>query len=120
MSVFLFIYFFTFQNIAASLINPVQSEIKNWQKENFHKSSISSSIKEVKNFDSEFENAQKTWYKQFKQVNKCKKDYFHACKVVRSLQVQVQNAKNEPFGTPEQVCVCILIRRLISYYLTFY
>lgn len=91
------------QNIATGLINHVQTGIKNWQKENFHKSSISSSIKEVKSFDAEFENAQKTWYKNYKQVNKCKKEYFHACKAVRSLQVQVQNAKNEPFGTPEQV-----------------
>ncbi|KAM7535300.1 hypothetical protein Aperf_G00000100373 [Anoplocephala perfoliata] len=90
-------------NIASGLINPVQLGIKNWQKENFHKHSISSSLKEVKNFDSEFETAQKTWYKNYKQVNRCKKDYFHACKVVRSLQVQVQNAKNEPFGTPEQL-----------------
>ncbi|VUZ39171.1 unnamed protein product [Hymenolepis diminuta] len=90
-------------NIATDLINPVQTGIKNWQKENFHKSSISSSIKEVKSFDAEFENAQKTWYKNYKQVNKCKKEYFHACKAVRSLQVQVQNAKNEPFGTPEQM-----------------
>nr|Q07839.1 RecName: Full=Antigen EG13 [Echinococcus granulosus]AAA29053.1 antigen [Echinococcus granulosus]AAA29059.1 EG13 [Echinococcus granulosus] len=89
-------------NIAAGLINPVQLGIKNWQRENFHKSSISTSIKEVKNFDSEFENAQKTWYKHYKNVNRCKKEYFHACKTVRSLQVQVQNAKNEPFGTPEQ------------------
>ncbi|KAM3181009.1 hypothetical protein ACTXT7_015189 [Hymenolepis weldensis] len=90
-------------NIATDLINPVQTGIKNWQKENFHKSSISSSVKEVKSFDAEFENAQKTWYKNYKQVNKCKKEYFHACKAVRSLQVQVQNAKNEPFGTPEQM-----------------
>nr|CDS30681.1 protein kinase C and casein kinase substrate [Hymenolepis microstoma] len=89
-------------NVAADLLNPVQAGIKNWQKENFHKSSISTSLKESKSFDSEFESAQKTWYKCYKQVNKCKKDYFHACKVVRSLQVQVQNAKSEPFGTPEQ------------------
>ncbi|VDM24647.1 unnamed protein product [Hydatigera taeniaeformis] len=90
-------------NIASGLISPVQLGIKNWQKENFHKSSISTTIKEVKNFDSEFENAQKNWYKHYKHVNRCKKEYFHACKVVRSLQVQVQNAKNEPFGTPEQL-----------------
>ncbi|VDK37681.1 unnamed protein product [Taenia asiatica] len=90
-------------DIAAGLINPVQLGIKNWQKENFHKSSISTTIKEVKTFESEFENAQKNWYKHYKCVNRCKKEYFHACKAVRSLQVQVQNAKNEPFGTPEQL-----------------
>ncbi|VDD81689.1 unnamed protein product [Mesocestoides corti] len=90
-------------NFATNLLNPVQSSIKNWQKENFHKSSMSSSLKEVKSLDSDFENAQKTWYKHYKQVNRCKKEYFHACKIVRSQQVQVQNAKNEPFGTPEQV-----------------
>ncbi|KAL5109092.1 Antigen EM13 [Taenia crassiceps] len=89
-------------NIAVGLLNPVQLGIKNWQKEKFHKSSISTTIKEVKNFDSEFENAQKNWYKHYKHVNRCKKEYFHACKAVRSLQVQVQNAKNEPFGTTEQ------------------
>uniref|UniRef100_A0A5K3F1Z7 SH3 domain-containing protein n=1 Tax=Mesocestoides corti TaxID=53468 RepID=A0A5K3F1Z7_MESCO len=89
-------------NFATNLLNPVQSSIKNWQKENFHKSSMSSSLKEVKSLDSDFENAQKTWYKHYKQVNRCKKEYFHACKIVRSQQVQVQNAKNEPFGTPEQ------------------
>ncbi|VDN96494.1 unnamed protein product [Rodentolepis nana] len=90
-------------NVAADLINPVQTGIKNWQKDNFHKSSISTSLKESKSLDSEFESAQKTWHKCYKQVNKCKKEYFHACKIVRSLQVQVQNAKSEPFGTPEQL-----------------
>ncbi|VDL97082.1 unnamed protein product [Schistocephalus solidus] len=84
------------QSIANSLTESVQSAVKAWQKSNFHKTSISSTIKEVRALESEFEAAQKVWYKRFKAVNRAQKEYYHACKTVGSLQVQVQNARNDP------------------------
>ncbi|BHF73562.1 Protein kinase C and casein kinase substrate in neurons [Sparganum proliferum] len=89
-------------NVANNLTESVQSSVKSWQKANFHKTSISSTIKEVRALEAEFEAAQKVWYKRFKAVNRAQKEYYHACKTVGSLQVQVQNARNDPSGTPEQ------------------
>nr|VZH94533.1 unnamed protein product [Spirometra erinaceieuropaei] len=89
-------------NVANNLTESVQASVKSWQKANFHKTSISSTIKEVRALEAEFEAAQKVWYKRFKAVNRAQKEYYHACKTVGSLQVQVQNARNDPSGTPEQ------------------
>ncbi|VDN08822.1 unnamed protein product [Dibothriocephalus latus] len=89
--------------VANSLTESVQSAVKSWQKSKFHKTSISSTIKEVRSLESEFEAAQKVWYKRFKAVHRAQKEYYHACKTVGSLQVQVQNAKNDPNGTAEQL-----------------
>ncbi|VDP70146.1 unnamed protein product [Echinostoma caproni] len=86
------------------MTDEIQPGLKHWQKEHFHKTSLPpQSLKESKQFEQEFDQAQKPWAKRMKKVNQCKKEYYQACKMERSLQVQVQNAKNDPNGTPEQL-----------------
>ncbi|THD27934.1 Adaptor protein pacsin [Fasciola hepatica] len=92
------------QDIRNVLTDEIQPGLKHWQKEHFHKTSLPpQSLKESKQFEQDFDQAQKPWAKRMKKVNQCKKDYYQACKMERSLQVQVQNAKNDPNGTPEQM-----------------
>ncbi|CAH8468992.1 unnamed protein product [Schistosoma rodhaini] len=91
------------QNVRNILIDEIQTEVKQWQKEHFHKSSLPpQTLKETKQFEQDFEIAQKQWSKRLKKVHTTKKEYYQACKTERSLQVQVRNAKSDPSGTAEQ------------------
>ncbi|CAL8107199.1 unnamed protein product [Calicophoron daubneyi] len=92
------------QDVRNTLIDELQTGLKHWQKEHFHKTPLPpQGLKEAKQFEQEFEQAQKPWAKRLKKVSQAKKDYHQACKMERSLQVQVQNAKNDPAGTAEQL-----------------
>ncbi|CAH8491824.1 unnamed protein product [Heterobilharzia americana] len=92
------------QNVRNILIDEIQTGVKHWQKEHFHKSPLPpQSLKETKQFEQDFEFAQKQWSKRLKKVHTTKKEYYQACKTERSLQVQVQNAKSDPSGTAEQL-----------------
>nr|CAH8829777.1 unnamed protein product [Trichobilharzia regenti] len=91
-------------NVRNILLDEIQTGLKHWQKEHFHKSSLPpQNLKETKQFDQDFELAQKLWAKRLKRAHCTKKEYYQACKTERSLQVQVQNAKNDPSGTAEQL-----------------
>lgn len=91
-------------NVRNILVDEIQTSVKHWQKEHFHKTPLPPhALKEAKQFEQDFEMAQKPWAKKLKKVHSNKKDYYHACKNERSLQVQVQNAKNDPSGTAEQL-----------------
>ncbi|CAH8447596.1 unnamed protein product [Schistosoma turkestanicum] len=92
------------QSVRNILIDEIQTGVKQWQKERFHKSSLPpQTLKETKQFEQDFEMAQKQWSKRLKKVHTTKKEYYQACKTERSLQVQVQNAKSDPSGTVEQL-----------------
>nr|QQY02457.1 protein kinase C/casein kinase substrate neurons (antigen EG13) [Cryptocotyle lingua] len=92
------------KSVQTQLIDELLTGLKHWQKEHFHKTSLPPhTIKEAKLFEQDFEQAQKPWAKRLRKVYHGKKEYHHACKMERSLQVQVQNAKNDPSGTPEQL-----------------
>lgn len=85
------------------LMEEVQTELKHWQKENYPKTQLPlQTVKISKQFEQEFEQAQKPWAKRSKKVHHCKKEYYQACKTERYLQVQVQNAKSELSGNTEQ------------------
>ncbi|KAF6772072.1 hypothetical protein AHF37_09193 [Paragonimus kellicotti] len=91
------------QSVRNLLIDEIQTGLKHWQKEHFHKTPLPpQTLKESKLFEQDFEQAQKPWAKRLKKMTQCKKDFHQACKMERSLQVQVQNAKTDPSGTPEQ------------------
>ncbi|KAH9407329.1 Protein kinase C and casein kinase substrate [Tyrophagus putrescentiae] len=88
-------------NIRDSLLQDVVPKIKNWQKDNFHKTMIQ--LKEKKEFDDAFKKAQKPWSKCLAKVNKCKTDYHNACKNEKSIVNQERNASGDTSLSPDQV-----------------
>ncbi|XP_053202292.1 protein kinase C and casein kinase substrate in neurons protein 1-like isoform X2 [Panonychus citri] len=87
--------------IKDKLVEDVVPQIKQWQKDNYHKSMIQ--LKEKKDFDDAFKKAQKTWAKHFEKVNKAKLDYHTACKNERSAVNQERNASGDTSLSPDQV-----------------
>ncbi|XP_054165404.1 protein kinase C and casein kinase substrate in neurons protein 2-like isoform X2 [Oppia nitens] len=87
--------------IKESMMQTVVSQIKQWQKDNFHKSMIT--MKEKKEFDDAFKKAQKPWSKILAKVNKCKIDYHNACKNERTAINQERNASGDTSLSPDQV-----------------
>ncbi|XP_054709894.1 protein kinase C and casein kinase substrate in neurons protein 1-like isoform X2 [Uloborus diversus] len=83
------------------LYNDVISQIKQWQKENYHKSMMT--LKERKEMDDAFKKAQKPWAKLLQKVNKCKSEYHAACKNERSAINQERNASSDTSLSPDQV-----------------
>lgn len=79
--------------IAENLITKVYTNIKQWQKENYHKSMMH--FKETKEFEDTFKKAQKPWEKKYVKVMNCRKDYHNACKSEKSTANQVNNVKND-------------------------
>jgi len=69
------------------------SELKNWQKENYHKSMMQ--LKEKKEMDDAFKKAQKPWAKFLHKVNKSKLDYHNACKSEKSAINMERNASGD-------------------------
>ncbi|XP_037070467.1 protein kinase C and casein kinase substrate in neurons protein 2-like isoform X2 [Pollicipes pollicipes] len=76
-----------------NLMNEVHVKVKQWQKENFHKSMMH--FKEKKDLDDAFRKAQKPWAKLLDKVNKAKADYHSACKAERTAQNQERNASSD-------------------------
>ncbi|XP_015784288.1 protein kinase C and casein kinase substrate in neurons protein 1 isoform X2 [Tetranychus urticae] len=87
--------------IKDKLIDDVVPQIKQWQKDNYHKSMMQ--LKEKKDFDDAFKKAQKTWAKHFEKVNKAKIDYHSACKNERSAVNLERNASGDTSLSPDQV-----------------
>ncbi|UYV60504.1 PACSIN3 [Cordylochernes scorpioides] len=83
------------------LINEVVTNIKQWQKDNFHKSVIH--LKEKKEMDDAFKKAQKTWAKMLDKVNKHKADYHTACKNEKTASNLERNANGDTSFSPDQV-----------------
>ncbi|GIX91655.1 protein kinase C and casein kinase substrate in neurons protein 1 [Caerostris extrusa] len=89
------------------LVNDVISQIKQWQKDNYHKSMMT--LKERKEMDDAFKRyfgsfyAQKPWSKLLQKVNKCKLDYHSACKNERSAINQERNASSDTSLSPDQI-----------------
>lgn len=88
-----------------SLCNDVNAEIKQWQKENFHKAMMH--IKERKEMDDQFKKAQKPWSKLYAKVEKAKQDYHASCKTEKSAQNQERNATSDSSLSPDQVTLFI-------------
>jgi hypothetical protein len=86
-----------------SLCNDVNSQIKQWQKENYHKAMMQ--IKERKEMDDMFKKAQKPWSKLYVKVEKAKQDYHAACKIEKSAQNQERNANSDSSLSPDQVTI---------------
>jgi len=75
------------------LVLKANTELKNWQKENYHKSMMQ--LKEKKEMEDAFKKAQKPWAKFLHKVNKCKSDYHNACKSEKSAINMERNASGD-------------------------
>ncbi|XP_023172842.2 protein kinase C and casein kinase substrate in neurons protein 1 isoform X1 [Drosophila hydei] len=87
--------------IKDNLCNDVNSQIKTWQKDNYHHTLMQ--IKERKDMDDLFKKAQKPWAKLLAKVEKAKSDYHAACKTERSATNQERNANADSSLSPDQV-----------------
>lgn len=83
------------------IMDDVVNEIKQWQKDKFHKSMMQ--IKERKEMDDEFKTVQKPWAKLLDRVNKNKQDYHIACKNEKTLANQERNASSDTSMSPDQL-----------------
>ncbi|XP_069187919.1 protein kinase C and casein kinase substrate in neurons protein 1 isoform X6 [Procambarus clarkii] len=88
--------------VKENLINEVHSNVKQWQRDNYHKSMMGQ-LKEKKDIEDMFKKAQKPWSKLFEKVNKSRTDYHNACKSERSAQNQERNAGGDSSLSPDQV-----------------
>lgn len=85
-----------------SLVNDVITQIKNWQKDSYHKSMINQ-LKERKEMDEAFKKAQKPWAKLLQKVERARQDYHMACKQERTACNQERNAGGDSSLSPDQV-----------------
>ncbi|XP_068208945.1 protein kinase C and casein kinase substrate in neurons protein 1 isoform X3 [Palaemon carinicauda] len=88
--------------VRENLINEVHSNVKQWQRDNYHKSMMGQ-LKEKKDIEDMFKKAQKPWAKLLEKVNKQRADYHNACKNERSAQNQERNAGGDSSLSPDQV-----------------
>ncbi|XP_067644544.1 protein kinase C and casein kinase substrate in neurons protein 1 isoform X4 [Eurosta solidaginis] len=87
--------------IKENLCNDVISQIKSWQKDNYHHTLMQ--IKQRKDMEDLFKKAQKPWAKLLAKVEKTKSDYHAACKTERSATNQERNATADSSLSPDQV-----------------
>lgn len=83
------------------LMDDVMNDIKQWQKEKFHRSIMQ--IREKRDIDEEFKRVQKPWAKALERVNKCKQDYHLACKNEKTTVNQERNASSDTSISPDQL-----------------
>lgn len=88
-------------NMRERLQNEVQNTVKLWSKEQYHKNTFGQ-LKESKEAEESFKKAQKAWAKLYAKVDKCKKDYYAACRVERSAINQEKNAQADTSISADQ------------------
>jgi len=76
------------------------NQLKQWQKENYHKSMMQ--LKEKKDMDDQFKKVQKPWAKILAKVTKAKGDYHNACKAEKTAINQERNASGDSTMSPDQ------------------
>merc|ERR1719154_917187 len=84
-----------------NLLNEVVNSIKNWQKDNYHRTMMQ--LKEKKELEEQFRKVQKPWAKLLDKVNKAKTDYHTACKNERTAINQEKNANSDSSLSQDQV-----------------
>ncbi|XP_050355569.1 protein kinase C and casein kinase substrate in neurons protein 1 isoform X4 [Nymphalis io] len=92
------------------LVNDVIAQIKNWQKDTYHKSMIQ--LKERKEMDEAFKKAQKPWAKLLQKVERTRLEYHTACKQERTAQNQERNASGDSSLSPDQIQVKKMAERV--------
>ncbi|XP_053384977.1 protein kinase C and casein kinase substrate in neurons protein 2-like isoform X6 [Mercenaria mercenaria] len=87
--------------VGDKLVNNVTTSIKQWQKENYHKSMMH--FKETKELDDQFKKVQKPWEKKLNKVLTAKKDYHAACRNEKSTANQENNARADTAMSSDQL-----------------
>lgn len=87
--------------VGDKLVNNVTVSIKQWQKENYHKSMMH--FKETKELDDQFKKVQKPWEKKLNKVLAAKKDYHTACRNEKSTANQENNARADTAMSSDQL-----------------
>lgn len=86
--------------IKSKLLDEVVRDIKQWQKDKYHKSMMQ--IKEKKEIDEEFKRVQKPWAKALERVNRSKNDFHMASKNEKTLMNQERNAASDTSISQDQ------------------
>ncbi|XP_055329321.1 protein kinase C and casein kinase substrate in neurons protein 1-like [Paramacrobiotus metropolitanus] len=81
--------------------NEVVSSVRQWQKDNFHKTIIRD-FKEKKELDDAFRKAQKPWEKKLRDVQKTKSEYHAWCQKERTAIVREKNSAKDTSISPDQ------------------
>jgi len=84
-----------------NLNTEVANAVKNWQKDNYHRSMMQ--LKEKKEMEDQFKKAQKPWVKLLNKVSKSKVDYHMACKTEKTAINQERNASSDSSQSPDQL-----------------
>lgn len=87
--------------IKENLCTDVTTQIKTWQKDNYHKTLMQ--IKERKDMEDLFKKAQKPWAKLLSKVEKAKSEYHAACKTEKTASNQERNATGDSSLSQDQV-----------------
>jgi hypothetical protein len=74
------------QTIASNLHDNIQPKLKQWKKDNYEKSIIN--YKKSKEFEKEFEHAQKPWTKLLESINEAKQNYYKLSKLLKQCDQQ--------------------------------
>jgi len=84
-----------------NLLVEVVNSIKNWQKDNYHRTMMQ--LKEKKELEDQFKKAQKPWSKMYDKVNKAKSEYHTACKNEKTAANQERNATSDSSLSQDQI-----------------
>ncbi|XP_072047590.1 protein kinase C and casein kinase substrate in neurons protein 2-like isoform X2 [Amphiura filiformis] len=84
------------------LMNEVHSNIKMWQKENYHKKMMNG-FKEVNEAEEGFRKAQKQWAKLYRKLQETKKHFHSCCKQEKGALLQEQTANGDSALSPDAV-----------------
>lgn len=86
--------------LCKNIINDPVLKIKDWLKLRYEKSFIN--FKKTKEFENEFETAEKSWAELFDKLKKCKKEYLDAIQTVEQSSKNVALAESNPKYTLDQ------------------
>ena len=83
-----------------SIINNPVFKIKEWVKKKYEKHVIN--YKQTKEFEQDFDLAEKSWVELNEKAKRCKKDYYEAHKTVKSCEETAKAASTSPKVSQEQ------------------
>lgn len=90
------------QTIASNLHDNIQPKLKQWKKDNYEKSFIN--YKKSKEFEKEFEAAQKPWNKLLESIYEAKQSYYKLVKLLKQCEQQkVAMPAEAPAETQKQI-----------------
>ncbi len=87
-------------DLSKTLINYPAFKIKDWLKRKYQKHFIN--FKQTKEFEENFEEAQKSWVDLYEKLKKSRKEYEDSIAITKTCQENSKSAESNPKYTPEQ------------------